>query len=257
MLGLMSAFYVRAAAGAEVVGIHYAAFDRKVDGVTPVMSLNGLMRLYDWVRALECFSKDGDYGGFADLLSADGLRGDLLAEAAFLERAAVAPNARRKLETFTAAAGEPSSPAGRLFLPLLMERIEWRKGKDRAAWEGRLARDYLARRDYLRAGQFAFESLISARALANGADANDYDHARQSAERDLEQQTKAGRLAPKDPGNFITLKNLRNALSHGLRAKVDAGGFLAQQTATFIDGLLADEARLGAWLELVARSLPR
>lgn len=257
MLGLMSAFYVRLAAGAEVVGIHYAAFDRKVDGVTPVMSLNGLMRLYDWVRALECFSKDGDYGGFADLLSADGLRGDLLAEAAFLERAAVAPNARRKLETFTAAAGEPASPAGRLFLPLLMERIEWRKGKDRAAWEGRLARDYLARRDYLRAGQFAFESLISARALANGADANDYDHARQTAERELEQQTRDGRLEPENPANFITLKNLRNALSHGLRARVDAAGFLVRQTATFIDGLLADEARLRAWLEQVARDLPR
>ncbi|MFM8442588.1 MAG: TIGR02221 family CRISPR-associated protein [Methylococcus sp.] len=257
MLGLMSAFYVRAVAGAEVAGIHYAAFDRKVDGVTPVMSLNGLMRLYDWVRALECFNKDGDYGGFADLLTADGLRGGLLAEAAFLERAAVAPNAKRKLDSFTGGALAPDSPAGRLFLPVLMDRIEWRRGRDRAAWEGRLARDYLARRDYLRAGQFAFESLISARALANGADANDYDTGRQTAERELEQLTKEGRLDPKDPGNFITLKNLRNALSHGLRARVDAGGFLAQQTAGFIDGLLADEARLRAWLEQVARNLPR
>ncbi len=257
MLGLMSALYVRAVAGAEVAGIHYAAFDRKVNGVTPVMSLHGLMRLYDWLRALESFHKDGDYGVFAGLLEADGLRGGLLAEAAFLERAAVAPNARRKLDSFTGGQLAPASPAGRLFLPVLMDRIEWRKGRDRAAWEGRLARDYLARRDYLRAGQFAFESLISARALAKGADANDYDTVRKAAERELEQQTREGRLAPKDPGNFITLKNLRNALSHGLRAKVDAGGFFVQQTAAFIDGLLADEARLKGWLEQAAGGLPR
>jgi CRISPR-associated Csx2 family protein len=257
MLGLLSAFYVRAVAGTEVAGIHYAAFDRKVDGVTPVMSLNGLLRLYDWLRALECFGKDGDYGGFADLLTADGLRGDLLAEAAFLERAAVAPNAKRKLDSFSVAAGEPASPAGQLFLPTLMERIEWRKGRDRAAWEGRLARDYLQRHDYLRAGQFAFESLISARALADGGDANDYDTGRQTAERGLEEDTKSARLTPEDPANFITLKNLRNALSHGLRAKVDAGSWLTQRTAQFIDRLLADEARLSAWLAQVAGRLSR
>lgn len=257
MLGLLSAFYVRAVAGAEVAGIHYAAFDRQVNGVTPVMSLNGLMRLYDWVRALECFNKDGDYGGFAGLLEADGLRGDLLAEAAFLERAAVAPNARRKLDSFSREAGQPASPAGQLFLPTLMERIDWRKGKDRAAWEGRLARDYLQRRDYLRAGQFAFESLISARALEDGNDPNDYDTGRQTAERGLEEDTRLARLAPEDPANFITLKNLRNALSHGLRAKVDAGSWLTQLTAQFIDRLLADEARLSAWLAQVAGRLQR
>jgi hypothetical protein len=73
-------------------------------------------------------------------------------------------------------------------------------------------RDYLARGDYLRAAQFGFEALISGKVIENQG----------------------------DPGNFITLKNLRNALSHGLRAKVDAQAAATQRTAEFVDRLLAD-----------------
>lgn len=256
MLGLISAFYVRAVAGAKVAGIYYAAYDREAHGATPAVRLDGLLRLYDWVRALECFNKDGDYGGFGALLTEDGLRGDLLAEAAFLERVAVAPDARRKLDSFMQPSPAPRSPAGQLFLPVLRERIDWRKGRDRAAWEGRLARDYLHRRDYLRATQFAFESLISQRAIRNQADANDYDNGRQVAESALVDDTKARRLKPEHPENFITLKNLRNALSHGLRAKVEAGSVLTRETAQFIDGLLKHETRLREWLGDCFRHLP-
>jgi len=256
MLGLISAFYLRAVAGAEVGGIYYAPYEREREGATPALRLDGLMNLYEWLRALECFNKDGDYGVFGGLLQADGLRGDLLTEAAFLERVAVAPNAKRKLDSFMQDQGEPASPAGRLFLPVLEQRIDWRRGRDRAAWEGRLARNYLERGDYLRAAQFGFEARISGRVIGNRGDPGHYDRDRQDAEMELEQRTKDDRLNPQAPGNFITLKNLRNALSHGLRAKVDAPGFATRKTAEFIEHLLGDEAKLRNWLTACFRDLP-
>lgn len=65
--------------------------------------------------------------------------------------------------------------------------------------------------------------------IENGGNPGHFNQDRQDAERELEQGAKEeARLDPHAPGNFITLKNLRNALSHGSRAKVDAQSFAAQ-----------------------------
>lgn len=68
--------------------------------MTPVVKLDGLLRIYEWLRAMEQFNKDGDYGAFGALLTREGLPGKLLTDAAFLERIANAPDARRKFDSF-------------------------------------------------------------------------------------------------------------------------------------------------------------
>ena len=94
-----AAFYLRAATDAKIEGIYYGTFERTRNGLTPVLRLDGLLNLYDWIRALEQFNKDGDYSSFKHLFNREGLPGDLLGEAAFLERIANASLGSQKLDS--------------------------------------------------------------------------------------------------------------------------------------------------------------
>ena len=243
MLGLLSVFYLRAATKIRIDAIYYGALEQTQNNQTPVLRLDGLLKLYEWIRALEKFNKDGDYGAFQSLFNNEKLPGDLLAEAAFLERVANASLGSQKLNTAMQKidAGAAMSAAGKLFLPLLNQRTEWRKGKDRAQRERRLAIDYLGRADYLRAAQFGYESFISAQTRG---DLNEYE-ARNEADAHLSEKAKA--LPMEAPENFSTLKNLRNALAHGT---MDSN---RGKTAAFIKKLSGDESELRKWLEKALR----
>ena len=242
MLGLLSAFYLRAATDARIEGIYYAAFERTQNGLTPVLRLDGLLNLYDWIRALEQFNKDGDYTSFKTLFNHEGLPGDLLGEAAFLERIANASLGSQKLNSAMQLINntETLSPAAALFAPLLIERTAWRNGGDRATRERALALDYLKRRDYLRATQFGFESIVSGEVWANRGDPNNMGE-RIEAETTLKAQSRA--QPPETPGNFRTIKNLRNALAHGVM-DTDQDG----KSSRFIQKLSSSETDLQHWL---------
>ncbi|MBL8483899.1 MAG: TIGR02221 family CRISPR-associated protein [Rhodocyclaceae bacterium] len=249
MLGLLCALYLRALGHAQITDIVYGAFDVAArDGATPVVRLNGLLTMQEWIRRLEQFDKDGDYGSFADLLEQDGLPGKLLREAAFLERVGNLSLARKKLDTFWQQAGQPATPAGTLFFPALRERLAWRTAAKHSEWERRLARLALDKADYLRATIFAFESRISARVEQMGGNINDYLGSRSQAEKQLAEETKEERIDYKSERNFITLSFLRNQLAHGVRANVASASWFTQRTAEHVAGLAGDEARLKAWL---------
>lgn len=246
MLGLLSAFYLQAVVQARVTDIFYAAYDRAEDGITPVVKLDGLLRIYEWLRAMEQFNKDGDYGAFGALLTREGLPGKLLTDAAFFERIANAPDARRKLDSFAQSPHQAESPAGALFLPLLKERIAWRQGRTRAVWEAALAREYLHRRDYVRAAEFGYEAAVTDQVEATGGDDNNRTF-RESADARLVEATKVNAQRPGEIGNFITLKNLRNSLAHGTRSD-----------SSTVRDLIRDESRLAEWLEKsFAKLLPK
>ena len=247
MLGLLAAFYLRAATNAHIEGIYYGAADKTENGLTPVLRLDGLLTLYDWIRALEQFNKDGDYSSFSTLFDQEKLPGKFLREAAFMERIANASGSRESLTTAMQQIRAKSdlSPAASLFAPLLEERTDWHRRSDRAAQERVLANDYLQRRDYLRATQFGYESFITARVLENRGKLNDFDD-REVAERQL-YETSSGE-APETPGNFKTLKNLRNALAHGVLDKSYKG-----RASRFLQQLTSNEAKLQEWLTRTLR----
>ena len=242
MLGLLAAFYLRAATEARIEGIFYGALERTHNNITPVVRLDGLLKLYDWIRALEQFNKDGDYSSFKTLFNQENLPGDLLGEAAFLERISNASLGSQKLNSAMQQINSTVqlSSAASLFAPLLKERTAWRNGGDRAAREKTLANDYLKRRDYLRAAQFGFESRVSEGVWNDRSNQNDYDD-RKHAEETL--YAADGQKAPALPGNFKTLKNLRNALAHGVLDTDRTGNF-----NQFIQKLTSDETALQRWL---------
>ncbi|MGI9213222.1 MAG: TIGR02221 family CRISPR-associated protein [Methylococcaceae bacterium] len=239
MLALISAFYLRSVANVTVSGVYYAPYATG-GAQTQAVSLTGLMHLYDWVRALECMNKDGDFGIFEPLLDKENMRGDLLKKAAFLERQAYTPAAKNTLDTFDKLpTPEGISAAAELFLPQLKKRIDWRIGPDRAEWEKRLARKYLDRRDYLRATQFAFESLITREVIKAGGNAHKFQTSRDEAKKRLTQLTLDQHLNPDDPHNFITLTHLGNSLAHGVRT---------YNPGSFVNSLLNNEDSMRKWL---------
>jgi CRISPR-associated Csx2 family protein len=247
VLGMLSMIYLQSIGKATVRSIFYGMFDRK-SPVNPVVNLSGLLHIQEWIKCLDQFDKDGDYSVFSPLLQRDGLRGDLLEEAAFLERIGNLALAQQKLNTFWQAEARPQTPATIMFFPQLRERLEWRRSGRRSEWERKLGVQYLGRKDYLRSVIFCYESRISAQVEQDGGDANNFALDREEAERALELDARESRLEPGSARNFYPLKYLRNQLAHGIRARTDSASWIQAETAKFVTSLASNEKKLHQWL---------
>lgn len=211
MLGLVAARFLRKIKNISVNQIYYGAFEMTADQTTPVLELRGLLELLDWVDALGTFDKDGDYGVFADLLTKQGLASNnaaLLRRASFHERTSNSSQATQALSTVSAAIAGLDTPLFNLFKQQLAKRLSWFRKATRGQREMQLARDYLARGDFLRATIYGLEGLISNRITKNGKDENNF----------LERKDVSETL--KDSTQFNQLNYLRNALAHGVRPDV-------------------------------------
>jgi len=211
MLALVAARYLARVVRVEVEEIWYGALEMTPpEGETPVLRLGGLLAMLDWVDALATYDKDGDYGVFAPLLVKDDMpagRAKLLAEAAYCERASNPELAVKKLRRVLPSIEAHDGPLGGLFRETLKERIGWFRGPARHDRELSLADAYLKRSDYVRAATFLYEAFVTRACYAakrNDTDAKERDDVYDSARK----QTPA----------VGDLKNLRNALAHGVRS---------------------------------------
>ncbi|WP_206477960.1 TIGR02221 family CRISPR-associated protein [Halomonas sp. KRD171] len=209
MLALVAAQYFASIRKTQLEAIYYGAFDRQREGVAPVLRLDGMLEVLNWVQALNSFDKDGDYGVFASLLAHDTVPSEIctsIRQAAYFERITNASQAKQKLTSLRQHHFDANTqPLGELFAPALMERTDWANVAGRGNTELRLAEEYLERRDYLRAVIYAQEGFISKRIYFERGDENDFDHRDEISKSD------------ENPTAFTTLKRLRNALVHGLR----------------------------------------
>jgi len=214
MLALVAARYLTHVAEVVIDGIYYGALEMTPpDGTTPVLRLDGMLRMLDWVEALATYEKDGDYGVFAPLLDRDGMpakKAGLLELAAFFERASNPAKAREKIGSVFPAIEAHEGQLAALFKGELKKRIAWFRGDSRHAWELALADAYLARRDYVRTAIFLYEAFVSRAAAQAQRDVNDYRQ-REEAWQTAKQNNKPARK----------LEYLRNALTHGLRPDDD------------------------------------
>lgn len=210
MLALVAARYLSHVAKVDVAELYYGALEMTppAGGETPVLKLSGLLQMLDWVEALATYEKDGDYSVFAALLKADGLpaaKAELLEKAAFYERTTNPVKAREALSSVFPAIEQHRSPLSDLFRPELNKRIDWFRQPNRHQWEASLAQASLRRQDYLRAASFMYESVCTRAAWDNGFDPNDFQQRSDAYQEAIQQNEKA-----------LELKNLRNALSHGV-----------------------------------------
>jgi CRISPR-associated DxTHG motif protein len=240
MLALVAARYLGRVVRVEVEEIYYGALEMTPpEGETPVLRLGGLLAMLDWVDALATYDKDGDYGVFAPLLVKDHMpeaRAKLLAKAAYCERSSNPELAVKNLRSVFPSIETHDGPLGGLFRETLKERIGWFRGPTRHDRELSLADAYLKRSDYLRAATFLYESFVTRTCFA--AKCNDTDpKVRDDAFDDVRKTTPAAGQ----------LKNLRNALAHGVRSH----GEQADESATTI----AEESSLRKVLNTLRNKL--
>jgi CRISPR-associated Csx2 family protein len=211
MLGLLSALYLREARKAVVAGIYYGAFElgnTQDDGVrlTPVLRLEGLLRVADWVRALAIYDHTSDYSVFAPLLQQEGLN-NTLAEAAFFERIFNPEKARQKLTGIHLPELKEKTIGG-LFAEDIETRIDWYRKSARSEQEKQLARTYLEKREYVRAVTYGYEALATALVEKKAGNICDF-----------EQRDKAIKEAGQQDPAIRQFAYLRNELVHGCRSR--------------------------------------
>ena len=237
MLALVAARYLALVQGVQVQELYYGAAEMTDPGTgeTPVLRLGGMLRMLDWVQALAVYGDSGNYSVFVPLLADDGMQrqhAQLLAQGAYFERNSNPVQAKQALTGALGYLREHTGPLGALFGPQLTEHIDWFRHGTRAEWELALADRYLARQDYLRAVTYLYESFISHAVYRDKGDMNHYDD-----------REEAFRNTPKN-ANVWLLKNLRNAMAHGVRSDDRE-----------IKRLLQDQAELDARLHQLRKAL--
>lgn len=201
MLALVAARYLQRVRGVKVAGLYYGALDMTREGRTPVLELDGLAGLLDWVERLASYDASGDLGTLAEPLRAAGLDPDSLrhwTQAAFDERNQNTAAAAKELAGLPARLERLQNPAFALFRGQLRGRLEWAAARTRAEQEWALGRRHLERGDWLRAAILLTEGLISASSEGESREA------REAAKAELMGET-----------SFSELMAIRNALAHG------------------------------------------
>lgn len=210
MLSLVAARFLKRIKNIDVEHIYYGAWEmRTKDGKAPVLMLDGMLSMLDWIDALTTFDKDGDYGEFAPLLIKEGLAENdakQLKQAAFFERTTNSSQAKEKLSSVFKSLENLNSDLYRLFKPQLTKRLQWFKQENRGLREQQLAKEYLHRRDYLRAVIYAMEGIISHALYQNKEDVNNHDARKEQSDALAEQNQ-----------SFKELRPIRNTLAHGNR----------------------------------------
>lgn len=221
MVGFLSAFMLERVRNLEVRDLWYGAFDMTRDsGVTPVLKLDGLVRVRRWVDALDRFDATGDYGVFAPLLIADGVpedKANCLKEAAFYERTFNVPDAARKIGTFLPVLDGELAGASDLFQHRLAERLRWAKASAFADQQRKLAHQYLERGDFVRAAIFGREACVTHLCEARGVSTIEYGQKREEAVKEFEAELKHKKHSNERRAAYWMLTHIRNSLAHGTR----------------------------------------
>ena len=218
MIGFLSAFTLERFRNLSVRDLWYGALDMTQNGVTPVLQLDGLVRVRRWVDALDRFDATGDYGVFSPLLIDDGVPADkasCLKDAAFLERTLNVSDAARKIGTFRPVLDTQLAGASGLFQRRLTERLRWVEADRLSEQQWELAYQYLNRGDFVRAAMFGREACVTRVCEDYGVPGIEFGEGRQNALDQFEEKLK-GSKRPKAKA-YRTLKRIRNALAHGTR----------------------------------------
>lgn len=219
MVGFLSAFMPERIGQFKVEGLWYGALDMTQEGETPVIRLDGLMKIRRWIDALDRFAANGDYAVFAPLLEEDGVPQDRVNDlrmAAYFESIHRVPDALRHLKSFLPVLNEPLRGASGLFQNKLRERLRWIQGTSLGEHQRRLAFLHLNRGDFVRAAIFGWEAVVTRECARRGLNPEKYRNGREEAETLLEQEIQKRQPRDSERRAYWTLKNLRNALAHGV-----------------------------------------
>ncbi len=215
-LGLLSAMYLQTAKQVTINGIYYGALELTEAGKTPVIRLDGLLKIADWISALHSFDKTGDIAPFSPLLVKEGMSPEtaaLLKTAAFHESVLNIPKARTPLRDFAKETQDGLPGIASLFTESLNERIAWKDQNNIYLRQREKAQFYLQRSDYVRAAALGYEAVITyyLKKNAPNADVENYET------RQLTRDRIESELSSSDLKAYKTLRSIRNSVAHANR----------------------------------------
>ena len=216
MIGFLSAFLLERIYNLSVESLWYGALDMTSKEGTPVIKLSGLIKVREWIDALDRFDSTGNYGVVSKLLEEDGVNQShtsALKRAAFHEYTTNLGDAARRLDNFLPALGDQISGASGLFQEKLATRLSWARQNSLAEQQCVLAEHYLRKGDFLRAAIFGWESFIT-----QYCNENEYHETEQRSE--AKECLKSEMDDIKNKGSseqkaYHNLRQIRNTLAHG------------------------------------------
>lgn len=228
-IGFLSTFMLaRVRQRFEVENLWYGALEMTQDGLTPVLKLDGLDRVRQWLEALNRFDATGNYRVFGSLLTKDGVKGSTakhLENAAFYERTLNLSAAADEIRQFRPVLASDLPGASGLFKERLANRLRWVELDTLSKQQAELAYQYLQRRDYLRAAMFGWESLVSVYCEKKGLDPQKRGN--------REGQNVLREVDPSKRKICENLNRIRNALAHGNSSNTES-----------VEKMLSDEQSL-------------
>ena len=211
MIAVVAAVYLQSINNVQLENFWYGFYDPD-EGVGTVHNLKGLLRLFDWVSALDKHAHSGDYGVFNDLLRhINEFDVEALSQAAFYERMTADIKAKEKLNNVNhSLANRKLGGVANLFQPTLYDRLEWARKSTRPEQQRYLAEYYLERQDYLRTSIFALEAFVTKLVDECGYDSTDIGMRRLVKEN---YDKWDGRLQ-----EYKLHNEIRNSIVHGTKA---------------------------------------
>jgi len=221
MLGLLSAQFLNLVHGVQIDGLYYGALEMNQAGVTPVLRLDGLLRLGQWLQALAGFRKSGDYGIFSPILKeVDEAATSQMSQAAFFEKVLNVGEARRHLKNALDRFDDISKkdPAFGLIKAQLKEFCIWTECKTYARRQLAVAQNALEAGNYPKAAALALEAIISSN-MKNSGEITSFQKRKEARDElniacngPIDRDTTAG----KKIAIYKELRGLRNAMAHGI-----------------------------------------
>ena len=225
MIGFLSTFMLARVRELNVNNLWYGALDMTQDKITPVLKLEGLDRVRQWVDALNRFDATGNYRVFGSLLTKDGVAANMakhLENAAFCERNLNLIDAAKEICKFKTVLESKLPGASGLFQQKLAERLTWVDQDKLSKQQAELAHRYLQRRDYVRAALFSWESLVTQECEEKGLGPNLHQNRKDQDPRAAVQEwpLKDGQKPGDNREACEYLNQIRNALAHGTPPKL-------------------------------------
>lgn len=212
MLALVASRFLKNIKNIQTKKIYYGAWEmRDKNELSPVVELDGLLKMLDWVDALSVYNHNGNYQVFSPLFERENGKeqAKLLNDAAFFENTNQVHKAYAPLATFRRLP-ELDSPFTQLFADELQKRTQWATGQDFGERQLKMAEFYLNKADYLRASVLLQEAWISK--MVKFGDKSNFN-TREDAQTEFKKHA-----VGEEKKLFNELRALRNALAHGTKA---------------------------------------
>lgn len=209
MVALVSAFLLgNDSSPVRTAGVYYGAAELRQGGdVAPVVKLDGLLSLQEWVEAMAVQKTSGNVSRLARIPGLDRELSEALTKYQFFEQMNNVTQARGCAQKIRGLLARLPSE-GQLFKDELDRAFDWSDCQKLPIRQYRQARNAFENGDYMRSVVLLTEAMISAH-VGTGKDILNYD-VREAAKGELDKQCEQ---------NWILLRNLRNTLAHGGQAE--------------------------------------